>query len=204
MTAGSAKPTKAGSLLREERGVSAIEFALIAPVMLVLYVGAVEIGNALTIDRRVSLVASTAADLVAQKKTTSNAELKDVANVATGILTPYTTKPLKIVLTSVVADQNNKGKVAWSYASTGGGARPKNSAYTVPEGLTQANTSRGELRFLAAAQSVRRPAQSRLLQDEPDLLCAPAQDPDRRQERLIADKKNVDGRDMPGHDGLWG
>ena len=141
MTAGSAKPTKAGSLLREERGVSAIEFALIAPVMLVLYVGAVEIGNALTIDRRVSLVASTAADLVAQKKTTSNAELKDVANAATGILTPYTTKPLKIVLTSVVADQNNKGKVAWSYASTGGGARPKNSAYTVPEGLTQANTS---------------------------------------------------------------
>jgi Flp pilus assembly protein TadG len=127
--------------LREERGVSAIEFALIAPVMLVLYVGAVEIGNALTIDRRVSLVASTAADLVAQKKTTSNAELKDVANAATGILTPYTTKPLKIVLTSVVADQNNKGKVAWSYASTGGGARPKNSAYTVPEGLTQANTS---------------------------------------------------------------
>jgi Flp pilus assembly protein TadG len=141
------RPTRATKMeilrkgLREERGVSAIEFALIAPALLVLYVGAVEIGNALTIDRRVALVGSTAADLVAQKKTTSTAELKDVANAATSILTPYSTQPLKIVLTSVVADQNNKGKVAWSYGYNGGSARSKNSGYTVPDGLTQANSS---------------------------------------------------------------
>jgi Flp pilus assembly protein TadG len=127
--------------LRDARGVSAIEFALIAPVLLVLYVGAVEIGNALTIDRRVALVGSTAADLVAQKKTTSNSELNDVGNAAKSILTPYSTSPLKIVLTSVVADQNNKGKVAWSYGYNGGSARAKDSSYTVPEGLTQASSS---------------------------------------------------------------
>ena len=126
---------------RDARGVSAIEFALIAPVLLVLYVGAVEIGNVLTIDRRVGLVGSTAADLVAQKKTTSDSELNDVGNAAKSILTPYSTSPLKIVLTSVVADQNNNGKVAWSYASNGGTPRAKNSPYTVPPGLTQANSS---------------------------------------------------------------
>ena len=127
--------------VRDERGVSAIEFALIAPTLLVLYVGAVEFGNALTVDRRVGLVATTAADLVAQKKTTSNSELQDIGNAATSILTPYSTSPLKIVLTSVVADQNNKGKVAWSYGYNGGSARAKNSSYTVPEGLTQPNSS---------------------------------------------------------------
>lgn len=125
----------------DTRAVSAIEFALIAPALLVAYVGAVEIGNLLTIDRRVSLVASSAADLVAQKKTTSSAELADVGAAATSILTPYSSQPLKIVLTSVVADNNNKGKVAWSYGYNGGSPRGKNSSYTVPNGLTEASSS---------------------------------------------------------------
>jgi Flp pilus assembly protein TadG len=125
----------------DKRGVSAIEFALIAPVLLVLYVGAVEFSNALTIDRRVAIVTSTAADLVAQEKTTSNADLQDVVKAATSILSPYPDAPLKVVLSSVVADENNAGKVAWSYAANGGTARAKNSSYTVPPGLTQANSS---------------------------------------------------------------
>ncbi len=49
--------------------------------------------------------------------------------------------PLKIVLTSVLADQNNDGKVVWSYASNGGTARATNSICPTPAGLTQANSS---------------------------------------------------------------
>lgn len=127
--------------LADRRGVSAIEFALIAPVLLIMYVGAVEFGNALTINRRVATVTSTAADLVAQEKSTTTAGLEDVAKAATSILSPYPTSPLKIVLSSIVADQNNKGKVTWSYASNGGTPRAKNSNYNVPPGLTQANSS---------------------------------------------------------------
>ena len=48
------------------RGVSAIEFALVAPALILLYVGTVEIGNALTVYRRTAQVAATAADLTAQ------------------------------------------------------------------------------------------------------------------------------------------
>jgi Flp pilus assembly protein TadG len=127
--------------LADARGVSAIEFALIVPVVIALYIGAVEIGNALTIDRRTSMVASTAADLVAQEKTISAAGLQDVVAAATSILTPFSATPLKVVLTSVVADQNNNGKVAWSYASPGATARATNSTYPVPTGLTQVNSS---------------------------------------------------------------
>jgi Flp pilus assembly protein TadG len=134
------------SFLADRRGVSAIEFTLIAPILILAYVGAVELGTALTIDRRVSTVASTAADLVAQEKTTSNADLQDVVAAATTILAPYLASPysptqLKIALTSVVADQNNAGKVDWSYASNGATARAKNSSYPTPTGLTQANGS---------------------------------------------------------------
>ncbi len=101
---------------RDKRGVSAIEFAMLVPIIILMYVGTVEIGNLLTVERRVETVASTAADLTAQVKQVSNADLSDIVAASTSILTPYATTPLKIVLSSVVADQNNNGKVAWSYS----------------------------------------------------------------------------------------
>lgn len=131
---------QAADLLRDRRGMSAIEFALIVPILLGLYIGTVEIGNAVTVSRRSAAVASTAADLVAQVKTISTSDLQDVVNAAGGILTPYSTKPLTVVLTSVVADQNNQGKVTWSYANKGA-SRGVGSAYALPAGLTQANSS---------------------------------------------------------------
>ena len=127
-------------LIRDRRGVSAIEFAMIAPILVLLYVGIAEIGNALTIYRRTSTVASTAADLTAQVKTVSTSDLQDIVGASSSILTPYSTTPLKIVLSSIVADQSNNGKVTWSYASKGS-ARGTNSAYAVPAGLTEPNSS---------------------------------------------------------------
>ena len=129
-----------GRLLCDRRGVSAVEFALIVPVLILLYVGAVETGNALTIFRRTSAVASTAADLTAQVKQVSTADVQDIVAASSSILTPYPVTPLKIVISSVVADQNNIGKIAWSYANKGSG-RATDSAYTVPAGLTQSASS---------------------------------------------------------------
>jgi Flp pilus assembly protein TadG len=128
-------------MLPDRRGVSAVEFALIAPVLIGFYVGAIELGDALTIHRRASAVASVAADLTAQVKTVANADLADITSAASSILTPYSTTPLKIVLSSVVADQNGINKVAWSYAYNGGAARGTNSVVSLPAGLTQANSS---------------------------------------------------------------
>lgn len=128
-------------LMRDRRGVSAVEFALIAPALIALYLGIAETGNVITVYRRVSMVASTAADLTAQTKMVSDSDLKDIADAASSIMTPYQTQgPLKIVLSSVVADQNNEGKVAWSYSNKGSG-RAVNSAYPVPAGLTEEGSS---------------------------------------------------------------
>jgi Flp pilus assembly protein TadG len=124
----------------DQSGVSAIEFALILPIMLALYISAVEIGNALTISRRAGTIAGAAADLVAQDKTTSADRLKDVMKAATSILAPFPEPPLTIKLTSVVADSKNATKVSWSCANKGGGYA-KDSAFAVPAGLTEADSS---------------------------------------------------------------
>ena len=130
-----------GRAWRDRRGASAIEFAMIVPVLIGLYVGAVELGNALTINRRTSAIAATAADLVAQVKEVKTADLQDVVKASSSVMTPYSEAPLTIVVSSVVADQNNNGKVAWSCANKGSG-RAKDSSYAVPAGLTQAELAK--------------------------------------------------------------
>lgn len=141
---GSNKPVDAlpriARFMRDRRGVSAIEFAMIVPALILLYVGAVEMGNALTIHRRTSQVAATAADLTAQVATVTKSDLADIEAASTSILTPFSTSPLRIVLSSVVADKNNNGKVDWSCASKGSG-RAEGSSYPVPNGLTEPNSS---------------------------------------------------------------
>jgi Flp pilus assembly protein TadG len=127
-------------IAHDQCGVSAVEFALIVPMLLVLYIGAVEINTAVTVHRRTSAVASTAADLTTQVKSVTNSDLQDIQAAAASILTPYLTTPLTVVLSSVVADENNVGKVDWSCANKGS-ARAKDSAYSLPAGLTAPDSS---------------------------------------------------------------
>jgi len=120
----------------DKSGLSAIEFALVLPVMITMYVGAVEFSHALTVDRRVSSVASAVADLTAQTDKVSESQIQDIFTASTSIMTPYTASPISIVITSVVADPDNTTTVEWSCAHNGS-AHAQGSQITVPAGLTQ-------------------------------------------------------------------
>ncbi|WBK01151.1 TadE/TadG family type IV pilus assembly protein [Methylocystis parvus] len=54
-------------LLRNESGIAAVEFGLILPLMLVIYMGLVELSRGMRTAQRLDLVAHTLADLTAQK-----------------------------------------------------------------------------------------------------------------------------------------
>ena len=62
----------------DRRGVSAVEFALIAPVLIVFYFGIAELTQAMMASRRASHVASSIGDLVAQEQSVTNAEMTKV------------------------------------------------------------------------------------------------------------------------------
>ena len=123
-------------LAQDKRGMSAVEFALILPIMITMYLGAVEFSDALTVDRRVTAVASSAADLTAQAEQVTSGSVQDIFTAATSIMTPYSATPISIVVTSVVADTNNDTTVAWSCAHNGS-PRSQGSAFELPQGLTQ-------------------------------------------------------------------
>jgi Flp pilus assembly protein TadG len=123
------------SFLRERNGVSAVEFALLLPVMLTLYLGGTEITQAITIKRKTTMVTRTIGDLVAQTSTISNAQMLNLLNATSAVVAPYPVSNLKIVVSSVAIDAGGAARVVWSDATANATARAENSTVTLPTGL---------------------------------------------------------------------
>lgn len=117
---------------------------MIVPVMFVLFVGAVEFSQALTVDRRVTQIASSTADLVARTKSISSSEVTSVFEITNHLMQPYITSPLKITIVNVVANATdaNATTVCWSQNHNGGVTNYSNGqSYTLPTGIVQAGES---------------------------------------------------------------
>ncbi len=125
---------------RDQHGVSAIEFALIFPIMVTMYLGAVDISQVLTADRKITSLASTTADLVAQAETLSEGDLIDIYDAAGEILNPFPETDLTIVITSIEVDGNGDPQVDWSHAHNGS-PRSSVNGVSIPEGLIEAGGS---------------------------------------------------------------
>jgi Flp pilus assembly protein TadG len=115
-------------------GMAAVEFALILPAMLALLFGGLEVTNVLIVRADVSNITSSAADLIAQESSVSDADMTNVFSALTALIYPYSTSGAKIIITSVVDDGHGGGKVAWSDAYNGT-AHTVGTAMTVPTGL---------------------------------------------------------------------
>jgi Flp pilus assembly protein TadG len=128
------------SFLRARDGLAAIEFALTAPVMATFFLGAIELTDAMSCEQRVTGLAATASDLVAQATQVSNADINNVYSALNAIVYPYPTTNIKIVISSLIDDGHGGAKVAWSDAQNTA-ARAVNSAVTVPAGIVTAGGS---------------------------------------------------------------
>ncbi|WP_460448159.1 TadE/TadG family type IV pilus assembly protein [Alsobacter sp. SYSU BS001988] len=109
--------------VRDARGIAAIEFALILPVMLSLYIGSVEVSMGLSADRKVVLLTRTLADLVSQNDTTEINQLKTIMNAGKVVLSPLKTADARMRITSI-AISNTSGKEATACWSEVGPSSP--------------------------------------------------------------------------------
>lgn len=100
--------------IQDRQGLAAIEFAFIAPLMLLLYFGMVEFSTAYMANRRANHTASITADLIAQDQETNRATLAKAFSVGGRIMPPYDVGPLSMRVTSVTLDSNNRAIVDWS------------------------------------------------------------------------------------------
>ena len=113
-------------LRRDTGAVAAVEFALIVPFLLLLFLGSIEASSLITVDRRVNTIAGTMGDLVARWDTASNGAmtagtLNDYFQAAQGIMFPYDTAQLEQVVTLIEVDEDDgTTEVRWSCGYNGG------------------------------------------------------------------------------------
>jgi Flp pilus assembly protein TadG len=124
----------------DQRGVSAVEFALLLPLMLTMYFGTLEVTDAISADRQVTLVASTVASITAQYTTVSSTDVTNILAAASAVLAPFPTANAKVTLSSVLIDANGNATVDWS-ATLNGTQRSGNVSALIPAALKIAGTS---------------------------------------------------------------
>ena len=129
-----------------ERGTIAIEAAIILPLLVLIFLGMVELSQALTVKRRVQSVASTTADLVAQSETVTTAQLNDIASIGSQLMLPFSSTGIALTIASVAEDSQNHITVQWSCSwatlSSSANCSASGAAYTgLPSGLLSAGQS---------------------------------------------------------------
>lgn len=121
----------------DRRGVSAIEFALLAPLMIGLYLGCVEVSDGVAASRKVSLVAAALANLSAQTPTISAADMTNILDASTAIITPYSAGNLKMTVSCLNIDSSGAAKVKWSVTRNGA---VQSGVATIPAALAVPNS----------------------------------------------------------------
>jgi Flp pilus assembly protein TadG len=129
---------RAGGLLRrlfgDRSGVAAVEFALLLPIMLSLYIGGLEISDGFTIKRKVTNTTSALGDLVTRTEEISTAEMTDILEAASAVIVPYDVGNLKIKVSQVYVNEDSVAQVVWS-AAQNDTAWAKDTTITLPDGV---------------------------------------------------------------------
>jgi Flp pilus assembly protein TadG len=143
---------------RARQGAAAVEFALILPIMLSMYLGSIELSSVFTVDQRVINIAGTVGDLVARADASiDSTTLNDYFQAAQAIIAPYSTTGLKQVISVVSVNASNVTKVEWSKGYNGGSAmtvgNPYGGSHPIPDAMLSISHSSGYIIVSEASYS---------------------------------------------------
>ncbi|AZO69356.1 MULTISPECIES: TadE/TadG family type IV pilus assembly protein [unclassified Mesorhizobium] len=132
--------TKAIRFCCDRRGVAAVEFAFIVPVLLIMYFMTMEASQAIETSKKVSRIGSMVADLVTQQEIISAADLDAIMKIGNSTLQPYNRSTPKIVITAIKVTNETppKVQVVWSRKMVGdafSADAAKDSVTTIPKTL---------------------------------------------------------------------
>lgn len=123
--------------LADGKGLAATEFAVIVPLMLVMFFGTVEFSSAVAIDRKVTLMARTLSDLTSQSTSVTDTDMTNFFATSTSMMTPYPATPVTATITELYVDSTQTAHVQWSKGSS---PRAQKSAVAIPSSIAIAGT----------------------------------------------------------------
>lgn len=127
------------------RGVAAIEFAMILPVLLIMLLATFDAGRAIAVYMKVRSATFTMAAITNQYSKSSpiqSADMTAITGATTAVLAPYSSAPIVVVLSqvSISAPGQTTATVDWS-ATLNGTALAKGSSVTLPAALASSTNT---------------------------------------------------------------
>jgi Flp pilus assembly protein TadG len=99
---------------RDTRGVAAVEFAFLAPILILFYFSMVEFCQGYMALKRTGHVSSMVADLVSQSDSITKTDLSDVFAIGDLIMAPFSATSLTQRVSSVTRVNSTTYRVDWS------------------------------------------------------------------------------------------
>jgi Flp pilus assembly protein TadG len=127
-------------LIDDRRGVGAIEFAIVAPLLIMVYIGAFEVSVGIAMSRKVNRAASTVSDLLTQNKATNKATLDTMKEVTKHVIAPFAQDGYTLKITGIAVAADGTAKVAWSRDQIAGTPYGKGTSVTLPASMGAKST----------------------------------------------------------------
>ncbi len=127
-------------LRKREGGVAAVEFAFILPIMVATFFGLVEASQGVMIDRKVTLLNRTLADIASQTPAVNDAERNNIFNASIATIAPFPENGVGMTFSSVVINGAGVARVCWTESRNMSGLAP-GATVALPTGLNIPNTS---------------------------------------------------------------
>ena len=134
---GHSRSRLAARFLKDRRGVAAVEFVLIFPVMLVLLFGPVQFTTGFSVERKVTVVARTMSDLISQATEVSDCDIDNAITASKAIMSPYSSTGMKATISQVFIDPTkHSATIDWSRGDDAGDKlHDKGDVIAVPQNI---------------------------------------------------------------------
>lgn len=127
------------SLRNDARGMAMVEFAMVLPILITLFLGGYQLTQASACQRRVTIVARSIADLVSRYDTISAAEVGTILDASTQIMAPYDVAAAQSRVSLIKVDAARNVTVVWSVTKNGV-ERPTGTFTGLPAAMRIANS----------------------------------------------------------------
>jgi Flp pilus assembly protein TadG len=110
--------------IASQRGVAALEFAMIMPVMLILFLSSFDVGNAIIVYLKVRTATYELAAITNQYGTGSTAQISTstmsaITSATSAVMAPFPTSSAIVTISQIKATSASAATVSWSYTVNG-------------------------------------------------------------------------------------